>query len=225
MHDKMIHNPKICLELRDHSVTPIQPLEWSNWPLGVDTDHFENHWCRCFSNAWDHVMWWQCVGSNIYMAGYHMRCGIEHAAKPRSSPNDDFCKTSKISRFPVTTRRWARTSKGGMSRLTPVQGEMTPTVSRGSRNGLKSIAEEGLIPNPLSTGGLGWMTPGGSRKGWLIQSFLILFRFGVKFAMLPASAGRNSRSYFQRKKQLWRNHCLCYSLYTTSQTSDLPPWS
>jgi len=32
-----------------HSMTPIRPvtiyrpLGWSNWPLGVDIDHFENH--------------------------------------------------------------------------------------------------------------------------------------------------------------------------------------
>jgi len=25
MHDKIIHNPKICLELRDHLVTHIRP--------------------------------------------------------------------------------------------------------------------------------------------------------------------------------------------------------
>jgi len=40
MHDKIIHNPKICLGLRGHSVTPFdpvtihRPLGWSNWPLG-----------------------------------------------------------------------------------------------------------------------------------------------------------------------------------------------
>jgi len=52
MHDKIIHNPKICLELRGHSVTPIRPrhylsiLGWSNRLLGVDIDHFENHWFK-----------------------------------------------------------------------------------------------------------------------------------------------------------------------------------
>jgi len=49
MHDKIIHNPKICLELRGQSVAPFnpvtiyRPLRWSNWPLGVDIDNFENH--------------------------------------------------------------------------------------------------------------------------------------------------------------------------------------
>jgi len=53
MHDKIIHNPKICLERTGHSVTPIRsrdiyrPLGWSNGPLGVDIDHFENHWVNC----------------------------------------------------------------------------------------------------------------------------------------------------------------------------------
>jgi len=52
MHDKIIHNPKLCLEPSGHSVTPFDPvtiyrlLGWSNWPLGVDIDHFENHWFR-----------------------------------------------------------------------------------------------------------------------------------------------------------------------------------
>jgi len=27
-------------------VTIYRPLGWSNWPLGVDIDHFENHWLR-----------------------------------------------------------------------------------------------------------------------------------------------------------------------------------
>jgi len=52
MHDKIIHNPKTCLELRGLSVTPFdpvaiyRPLGWSNWPLVVDIAHFENH---CFN--------------------------------------------------------------------------------------------------------------------------------------------------------------------------------
>ena len=28
-------------------VTIYRPLGWSNWPLGVDIDHFENHWPKC----------------------------------------------------------------------------------------------------------------------------------------------------------------------------------
>jgi len=50
MHDKIINNPKICLELMDRSVTPIRPRDYLSSPLMVqltlegDIDHFENHW-------------------------------------------------------------------------------------------------------------------------------------------------------------------------------------
>jgi len=33
MHDKIIHSLKICLELRDHSVTPIQPCDYLLTPF------------------------------------------------------------------------------------------------------------------------------------------------------------------------------------------------
>jgi len=52
MHDKLIHNPKICLELRGYSVNPIRPRDYLLTPRmvqltpGVDIDHSENHWCR-----------------------------------------------------------------------------------------------------------------------------------------------------------------------------------
>jgi len=35
MHDKIIHNPKTCLELRGHSVTPIQPSDYLSTPCMV----------------------------------------------------------------------------------------------------------------------------------------------------------------------------------------------
>jgi len=35
MHDKIIHNPKICLEIRGHSVTPIQPCDYLSTPWMV----------------------------------------------------------------------------------------------------------------------------------------------------------------------------------------------
>jgi len=49
MHDKIIHIPKVRLELRGHSMTPIRPRDYLSTPwmvqltLGVDIDHFENH--------------------------------------------------------------------------------------------------------------------------------------------------------------------------------------
>ena len=55
MHDKIVHNPKICLELSAiqwppfDSVTIYRSLVWSNWPLGVDFDHFKNHWFKVSS--------------------------------------------------------------------------------------------------------------------------------------------------------------------------------
>jgi len=59
MHDKIVHNPKICLELRAiqwppfDPVTIYQPLVWSNWPLGIDINHFENHWFKVSSKRID----------------------------------------------------------------------------------------------------------------------------------------------------------------------------
>jgi len=35
MHDKIIRNPKICLELRGHSVTPIRPHDYLSTPWMV----------------------------------------------------------------------------------------------------------------------------------------------------------------------------------------------
>jgi len=50
MYDKIIHNPKICLDLRGYSVTPIRTRDYLSTPWmvqltpGVDIDHFENRW-------------------------------------------------------------------------------------------------------------------------------------------------------------------------------------
>jgi len=35
MHDKIIHNPKMCLELRGHLVTPIRPRDYLSTPWMV----------------------------------------------------------------------------------------------------------------------------------------------------------------------------------------------
>jgi len=32
MHDEIIHNPKICLELMGHSMTSIRPLDYLSTP-------------------------------------------------------------------------------------------------------------------------------------------------------------------------------------------------
>jgi len=91
MHDKIIHNSKICLEVRGHSVSPFdtvtiyRPLGWSNWPLEIDTALFKNHWFRTITKHTLGCAWAQLGG------------GHEGRVSPTFSESGDiFCHVAHI---------------------------------------------------------------------------------------------------------------------------------
>jgi len=101
-HNKLHVTPAVIHWPPGHSVTPFDPvtihwpLGWTNWPLGVDIDHFENHWCRricilCQQTSPKHWFGNMNITSNCNVtnsAHQIQRTTICHWMKP---PHEFFC--------------------------------------------------------------------------------------------------------------------------------------